>query len=97
MHLRHKPVDFDDLAHVCVKRSGAAAGLSGYLDYLSTYFMLLQSRTAMHAATLPNTGAVAAPMPTTAPLPVITTLFSLRLWIAPSVINARFASKPRTA
>jgi len=37
-HLRPKPVDFDDLAHVWMKRSGAVAGLSGYLHYLSTYF-----------------------------------------------------------
>jgi len=80
-HLRQRPVDFDNLAHVCVKRSGTAAGASAHLDYLSASSALLQSRTTTHVAALPDTRAVAAPMP--APAPVITTLFSLRLWTAP--------------
>ena len=59
-HLRQRPVDFDNLAHVCVKRSGTAAGASAHLDYLSASSALLQSRTTTHVAALPDTRAVAA-------------------------------------
>ncbi|WP_158938995.1 hypothetical protein [Burkholderia sp. S171] len=80
-HLRQRPVDSDDLARICVKPPGTAAGPSDHLDYLSASSALLQSRTTTHVAALPHTRAVAAPMPASAPM--ITTRFSLRLWTAP--------------